>query len=94
MHVFGRLYYGVKTEKILIESYADDFDSSTGLRFYKHYDSDPRCVEERKLPDGQQTDWQLHHCSLVDLSGYNQHDATIANYLIDAGKLWLTKWRG
>ena len=90
VHVFGRLYYGVKTEKVLIDSYADDFDSSTGLRFYKHYDNDPRCVEERKLPDGQQTDWQLHHCSLVDLSGYNQHDATIANHLIDAGKLWLT----
>ena len=90
VHVFGRLYYGVKTEKILIDSYANDFDSTTGLRFYKHFDDDPRCVEERKLPDGQQTDWQLHHCSLVDLSGYNQHDKTIANYLIDAGKLWLT----
>jgi len=35
------------------------------------------------------TYWQLHHCSLGDLSGYNQHDETIANYLISAGGLWL-----
>ena len=90
VHVFGRLYYGVKTERVLIKSYADDFDSSTGLRFYKHFDNDPRCVQARKLPDRQQTDWQLHHCSLFDLSGYNQRDERIAHYLIDAGKLWLT----
>jgi glycosidase len=32
----------------------------------------------------------LHHCSLADLSGYNQEDTTIANYLIDARKLWMT----
>src|ERR1700751_1822885 len=90
VHVFGRLYHGITTEKVLIDSYADDFDSSTGLRFYKHFDNDPRCVQARKLPDRQQTDWQLRHCSLFDLSGYNQRDERIANYLIDAGKLWLT----
>ena len=90
VHVFGRLYSGIETEKVLIDSYADDFDFETGLHFYKHFDSDPRCVQERMLPDGQQTYWMLHHCSLVDLSGYNQHDPTIADYLIDAGELWLT----
>lgn len=90
VHVFGRLYYGLNLEKVLITSYSDDFDFRTGQRFYKHFDDDPRCVQERNIPDSQRTYWQLHHCSLVDLSGYNQHDKTIANYLIDAGKLWLT----
>jgi glycosidase len=89
VHVFGRLYHGVETEKVLVDSYADDFDFLTGMRFYKHFDSDPRCVQDRVTPDGQQTYWQLHHCSLGDLSGYNQHDPTIANYLIGAGGLWL-----
>jgi cyclomaltodextrin glucanotransferase len=90
VHVFGRLYNGVETEKVLIDSYANDFDFETGMHFYKHFDSDPRCVQDRVTPDGQQTYWQLHHCSLGDLSGYNQHDETIADYLIGAGKLWLT----
>ena len=49
-HVFGRLYSGIETEKVLIDSYANDFDFETGLHFYKHFDSDPRCVQERMLP--------------------------------------------
>jgi cyclomaltodextrin glucanotransferase len=88
-HVFGRLYRGTKADRVLIDSYANDFDFSTGMHFYKHFDSDPRCIQELDVPDGQQTYWQLHHCSLGDLSGYNQYNETIANYLIDAGKLWL-----
>jgi glycosidase len=55
VHVFGRLYQGVSTEKVLIDSYANDIDPATGQHFYKHFDSDPRCVAEKNVPDGDQT---------------------------------------
>lgn len=41
------------------------------------------------MPDYQWTYWQLHHCLLADLSGYNQRDPLLAEYLIEAGKTWL-----
>ena len=41
------------------------------------------------VPDSQWTYWQLHHCLLADLSGYNQHDPRVSDYLIGAGKKWL-----
>ena len=41
------------------------------------------------VPDSQWTYWQLHHCLLADLSGYNQHDPLVSDYLIGAGKKWL-----
>jgi cyclomaltodextrin glucanotransferase len=33
VHVFGRLYQGVSTEKVLIDSYANDIDPATGQHF-------------------------------------------------------------
>ncbi len=35
------------------------------------------------------TYWQLHHCLLAGLSGFNQLDARVADYLIGAGKTWV-----
>ena len=88
-HVEGRLYRSKSSDSVLIDSYDNDLDPATGLHFYKHFQSDPRCVATATLADGQWSYWQLHHCLLADLSGYNQHDPVIADYLIRAGKLWL-----
>ena len=56
MHVFGRLY-GIETDNVLINSYADEFDFKKGMLFYKHFDSDPRCVQDLVTPTGDQTYW-------------------------------------
>jgi glycosidase len=89
-HVFGRLYRGSRSEQVFIRSYQQDLDR-TGARLYKHFQSDPRCqaVVQQGIPDSQWTYWQLHHCLLADLSGYDQRVPAIADYLVDAGRLWL-----
>jgi cyclomaltodextrin glucanotransferase len=97
-HSFGRLYRSAPAdnapEKVFINSYNDDYDPVHGGRYYKHYNDDPRCEEVVKdyaeiVPDSQWTYWQLHHCLLADLSGYNQHDPAVAQYLVGAGKEWM-----
>jgi glycosidase len=40
-------------------------------------------------PDSQWSYWQLHHCLLADLSGYDQRRPRIADYLIGAGAKWI-----
>lgn len=88
-HGFGVLYSGVDGDVPFVRSYADDHDPlQPGTRFYKHYQDDPRCASAPGN-DAQWTYWQLHHCLLADLSGYNQLDPSIGNYLIDAGGRWL-----
>jgi glycosidase len=92
--VFGQLYQSSDADEVFINSYSDDFDVANGMRFYKHYNDDPRCeavVQDymEVVPDSQWTYWQLHHCLLADLSGYNQHDPRVSDYLIGAGKKWL-----
>ena len=54
----------------------------------KHYQDDPRCAN---APGNDKfwTYWQLHHCLLAGLSGFNQLDDRVAQYLIGAGKAWL-----
>jgi cyclomaltodextrin glucanotransferase len=91
-HVDGQLYAGSRSERVFIKSYEQDHDR-TGTRLYKHYQGDPRCqqVVQQGLPDYEWTYWQLHHCLLADLSGYDQRVPTIADYLIGAGKLWLDR---
>ena len=88
-HVYGRLYETDTPGQIFINSYKDDEDMVSGQRFYKHYEDCPACQEAKKKPDYDWTYWQLHHCLLADLSGYNQHDPAVANYLIGAGKTWI-----
>lgn len=93
-HSFGRLYESSAVDKTFIESYDDDYDAAHGTRYYKHYNDDPRCEQVVKdymeiVPDSQWTYWQLHHCLLADLSGYNQHDPAVAQYLIGAGREWM-----
>ena len=90
-HVFGRLYRSEFADVPLVNSYADDFDPATGQHFYKHFQDDPRCQRLQFVADGDQSTWQLHHCLLADLSGYNQYNPTIADYLIGAGGLWLER---
>ncbi len=88
-HVDGRLYRSSTSDNTFIDSYDNDVDPLTGLHFYKHFQTEPRCQETATLMDGQWSYWQLHHCLLADLSGYNQHNPSIANYLVHAGALWL-----
>ena len=88
-HVFGALYETSTSDKIFIQSYDDDFDRATGLRYYKHFESDSRCADATTLPDYDWSYWQLHHCLLADLSGYNQRNPAMGNYLLGAGKTWL-----
>ncbi|MBV8883412.1 MAG: hypothetical protein JO235_05350 [Chroococcidiopsidaceae cyanobacterium CP_BM_RX_35] len=94
-HVYGRLYQSTDSDRIFINSYNDDYDTTYGTRFYKHYNDDPRCQQVLTpippVPDYQWTYWQLHHCLLADLSGYNQRDPMISDYLIGAGKEWLSQ---
>ena len=88
-HVYGRLFESSVSDQILVNSYNDDYDPATGMRYYKHNQGDPRCQAAKNLADYDWSYWQLHHCLLADLSGYNQRDPTIADYLIGAGKTWI-----
>jgi cyclomaltodextrin glucanotransferase len=88
-HVNGRLYRSEKADQVFIDSYYNDIDPNTGLHSYKHFQHTPACQCAEKESDALWTYWQLHHCLLADLSGYNQHDPKIANYLVNAGKLWM-----
>lgn len=88
-HVYGRLYESSTYDRLFIRSYKDDFDHTYDTRYYKHYQSDCRCEQAKTLPDYEWSYWQLHHCLLADLSGYNQHDPLIADYLLGAGKTWI-----
>ncbi|MET3105580.1 cyclomaltodextrin glucanotransferase [Oxalobacteraceae bacterium GrIS 2.11] len=82
-HVHG-LLYGVNNTQV-VASYQDD-DS----QFYKHFEGDSRCIEAQQIPDSQWDYWQLHHCLLAKLSGYNQDNPATANYLNEGYKVWLT----
>ncbi len=88
-HVYGRLFESSLSDQIFIKSYNDDYDPGTGIRYYKHYENYPACIAAKKLPDYDWSYWQLHHCLLADLSGYNQHDPDVADYLLGAGKTWI-----
>lgn len=88
-HLYGRLFESSTSDQIFISSYQDDYDHSNGLRFYKHYQDDPRCQAATTLADYDWSYWQLHHCLLADLSGYNQHNQNVADYLLGAGKMWI-----
>ncbi len=93
-HGFGHLYETSAADKVFIKSYEDDYDTANQTRYYKHYNDEPACKQVVKdyneiVPDSQWTYWQLHHCLLADLSGYNQHDPAVANYLIGAGREWM-----
>jgi cyclomaltodextrin glucanotransferase len=93
-HEFGRLYGPGDSEQIFIDSYTNDQDPVTGAHLYKHFNDDPRCeaVTQNYMetkPDSQWSYWQLHHCLLADLSGYDQRNPRIADYLIGAGAKWL-----
>lgn len=88
-HVFGRLYQSQSADDVFIPNYFNDFDSVTGMHYYKHYEWTQACKSAKTKGDSEWSYWQLHHCLLADLSGYNQHDPNMADYLIDAGKLWL-----
>jgi cyclomaltodextrin glucanotransferase len=88
-HVYGRLFASSVSDQIFINSYKDDYDPGTGIRYYKHYQNDCRCEEAKTLADYDWSYWQLHHCLLADLSGYNQRDPAVADYLLGAGKTWI-----
>ncbi len=88
-HVYGKLFESTDKDRVFIQSYEHDYDHATGQRFYKHYESYHACKEAKNLPDYQWDYWQLHHCLLADLSGYNQRDPSVADYLLGAGKLWI-----
>ena len=87
-HVDGRLYRSAQADRVFIDSYEDDH-APGGHRYYKHYQDDPRCQQAEQEPDSGWTYWQLHHCLLADLSGYDQRVPGIARYLLDAGRTWL-----
>ncbi|HEX4169536.1 MAG TPA: alpha-amylase family glycosyl hydrolase [Bryobacteraceae bacterium] len=89
-HVNGALFESEVADNPFINSYDDDYDPANGMRYYKHYQGDARC-QAPILPaaDYNWSYWQLHHCLLADLSGYNQHDPAMANYLLGAGKTWI-----
>lgn len=88
-HVYGRLFQSDTSDEIFIRSYHDDFDPVSGTRYYKHYQHDPRCQAAKSLADYYWSDWQLHHCLLADLSGYDQRNPQMADYLLGAGKMWI-----
>ena len=87
-HVFGRLYRSVDADQVLVDSYEDDFGLGP-IRAYKHFQSDPRCQQAEMESDAYWSYWQLHHCLLADLSGYDQHNRIIADYLVNAGRRWM-----
>ena len=82
-------------DQIFINSYDDDYDPVNGTRFYKHYQETNLCQRPQSTPDSEWNYWQLHHCLLADLSGYDQRDPAMADYLINAGKRSIrgTFWR-
>src|SRR5262249_53360548 len=84
-HAFGRLDRSDAPARTFIPSYDDDVDAATGTRYYKHYQDTPECQQASKIADYEWDDWQLHHCLLADLSGYNQDNPAVASYLIAAG---------
>ena len=86
-HVYGRVYNGDGT--IYVRSFKNDFDHVYGGRFYKHYEKTPQCQQAATVTDTEWTWWQLHHCPLADLSGWNQHDPLTAQYLTNAGETWI-----
>jgi glycosidase len=88
-HICGRLFESSVSDQLFIDSYEKDYDPCTGMRYYKHYQSDPRCQAAKTLADYDWSYWQLHHCLLADLSGYNQRDPAVADYLLGAGKTWI-----
>ncbi len=88
-HVYGRLFQSDTSDETFIKSYHDDFDPVTSTRYYKHYQHDPRCEAAKNLADYDWSYWQLHHCLLADLSGYDQRNPQMADYLLDAGKMWI-----
>jgi cyclomaltodextrin glucanotransferase len=87
-HVFGALYRSAYADQVLVQSYDDDFGLGP-IRAYKHFQSDPRCQQAEMESDTDWSYWQLHHCLLPDLAGYNQHNRIIADYLVDAGRRWM-----
>ena len=88
-HVYGRLFQSTAADNIFIRSYYDDFDTATGKRYYKHFQTDQRCQDAKNLADYNWSYWQLHHCLLADLSGYDQRTPQMADYLLGAGKTWI-----
>jgi glycosidase len=88
-HVYGRLYESSESDNIFIRSYLNDFDSKNGKRYYKHWQGDARCRAAKDTADYYWTYWQLHHCLLADLSGYDQENPDMADYLLGAGKTWI-----
>lgn len=88
-HVNGRLYESENADRIFINSYADDIDPATNTHYYKHFQTDQRCADAKNLPDYYWSYWQLHHCLLADLSGYDQRNPQMADYLLTAGKTWI-----
>jgi cyclomaltodextrin glucanotransferase len=88
-HVYGRLFESSTADQVFIKNYHDDFDTATGTRYYKHYQRDQRCQDAKNIPDYNWSYWQLHHCLLADLSGYNQRNPQMAEYLLGAGKTWI-----
>ena len=88
-HVFGQLDAGMSADRPFIESYLNDDDPlEPGVRYYKHYQNDLRC-SHAPANDADWTYWQLHHCLLANLSGFNQLDHSVADYLIGAGQTWI-----
>jgi cyclomaltodextrin glucanotransferase len=94
-HINGALYQSSSADIPRIISYHDDYDLKNKQHFYKHFQEDrnfkdrQRCKVAATLADGQWSYWQLHHCLLGTLSGFNQHDPIIHDYLIHAGQLWM-----
>lgn len=88
-HNKGKLYQTSSSDQIFIKSYLDDIDPATGTHYYKHYQDTCACKKAANEADYDWTYWQLHHCLLADLSGYDQHNPDTANYLLGAGKLWI-----
>jgi cyclomaltodextrin glucanotransferase len=88
----GRLYQSRDADQILFDSYENHYDPINRTRLYKHYQEDPRCQQAETMPDSLWTYWQLHHCLIACpdcLSGYNQRDPLLVEYLIGAGKTWI-----
>jgi cyclomaltodextrin glucanotransferase len=88
-HAYGRLDRSSDPAQTFTRGYDDDDDPATGTRFYKHYQDTEECRQAEKVADSEWDEWQLHHCLLADLSGYNHENAALAKYLIEAGTLWL-----
>lgn len=86
-HVYGRAYNS--DGSIFVRSYNNDFDPIYGGRFYKHYEDTQQCQKAKNIPDTEWNYWQLHHCLLADLSGWNQQDPFVVQYLFGVGKTWI-----